>query len=146
MPATYRLDLTNRVVWSLAWGALTDEELQAHSKTLRADPRFEAEFRQLQDLTGVDTSAVTSSGLTRLTQMNPFGKRARRAVLVSSDVAFGLARMHEQMRGDSADELQVFRDRAAALEWLGLPPDWTPPAADPADPLFQSAERPNETL
>jgi len=46
--------------------------------------------------------------------------------------------MHELFREGSGDELQVFRDRAAALEWLGLPPSWTPPAPAPADPVFES--------
>jgi hypothetical protein len=138
MPATYRLDLGNRVVWSRGWGVVTDEELQAHSRALGADPRFEPSFRQLQDLTDVGEPIVTPTGLRILAQLNPFGKNARRAVLVADDVTFGLARMHEMLRGASGDELQVFRDRAAAVEWLGLPPSWTPPAADPADPLFQS--------
>jgi len=138
MPATYRLDLGNRVVWSRAWGALTDEELQAHSRALRADPRFEPSFRQLQDLTDVGEPRVTPKGLLVLAQINPFGEHARRAVLVATDIIFGLARMHEMLRGEAGDELQVFRDRAAALEWLGLPPSWTPPAAALADPLFQS--------
>jgi hypothetical protein len=138
MPATYRLDLKNRVVWSHAWGTLTDEELQAHSRTLTADPRFEPSFRQLQDLTDVGYPRVTTDGLRILARMNPFRKNARRAVLVATDLIFGLARMHEQLREGSEDELQVFQDQAAALAWLSLPPSWTPPEASPADPRFQS--------
>lgn len=138
MPATYRLDLPNRVVWSRAWGVVTDDELDAHSRTLRMDPRFAPSFRQFQDLTDVSEPRVTPAGLVLLVQVNPFGPKSRRAVVVSTDVMFGLARMHEQLRHGAGDELQVFRDRAAALEWLGLPPEWTPPDASPSDPLFQS--------
>jgi hypothetical protein len=49
----------------------------------------------------------------------------RVAILATSDVAFGLARMYQSFRGDSTVEFEVFRDRAAALEWLGLPEDTT---------------------
>jgi hypothetical protein len=138
MPAMYRLDLANRVVWSRAWGVVTDEELDAHSRALRADPRFDPGFRQLQDLTGITEPRATPGGLQLLAQINPFGKHARRAVLVASDVVFGLARMHEQLRSDAGDELQVFRGRAEALAWLGLPPDAEPPAAAPTDWVFQT--------
>jgi hypothetical protein len=139
MPAAYRLDLHFRVVWSRAWGVVTDEELDAHSRALRADPRFEPSFRQFQDLTDATEPRVTPAGLLLLAQINPFGKHARRAVVVASDVVYGLARMHEQLRNESGDDLRVFRDRADALAWLGLPEDWTPPDAAPGDPLFQSA-------
>lgn len=138
MPATYRLDPGYRLVWSRAWGVVTDDELQAHSRALAADPRFEPSFRQLQDLTDVGEPRVTLEGLRVVAQINPFGENARRAVLVATDFTFGLARMHEMLRGEARDELQVFRDRAAALEWLGLPSSWTPPPAAPGDPLFQS--------
>jgi len=137
MPTTYRLDLVNRVVYSRAWGVARDEEFEAHSRSLGADRRFAPDFRQLQDLVDVTEPRVTPAGLRRVAEANPFGKNARRAVLVASDIAFGFARMHEMMRGDAGDELQVFRDRAAALAWLGLPAGWTPPAASSADPVFE---------
>jgi hypothetical protein len=139
MPASYRLDLANRVVWSRAWGVVTDEELDAHSRALLTDPRFEPSFRQLQDLTDVTDPRVTPAGLLLLAQINPFGKHARRAALAASDVVFGLARMHEQLRNESGDELRVFRDRADALAWLGLPAEWVPPESAPTDPVFLTA-------
>ena len=84
MPATYRIDIDNRVVWSYSWSAL-------------------------------------------------------RAVVAGSDVAFGLARAHELLRRNLADALMVFRDRAVALAWLGLPATWEPPPAAPTDPIFDSS-------
>jgi len=137
MPTTYRLDLVNRVVYSRAWGVTRDGEFEAHSRSLRADRRFAPDFRQLQDLVDVTEPRVTAAGLRRVAELNPFGKNARRAVLVASDIAFGFARMHEMMRGDAGDDLKVFRDRAEALAWLGLPAGWTPPAASSADPDFE---------
>jgi hypothetical protein len=138
MPATYRIDPAHRVVWSHGWGVVTNEELAAHSRRLRDDPRFKPDFRQLQDLSDVDTMQVTVDGLAVVAKLNPFGAGARRAVVVGTDVAYGLARAHEMLRGDPADSLVVFRDRAAALEWLGLPTGWVPPQPSPDDPVFDS--------
>ncbi len=139
MPATYRLDLSRRLVWSRAWGILRDDELAAHSRTLRADPQFAPEFSQIQDLTAVERFELTPAGLQIVAWLNPFGPGARRAVVGPTDVGFGLARMHQGMRGDNGDELNVFRDIPAALRWLELPADWTPPPPGPQDPLFESS-------
>jgi|SRR5579859_4852242 len=140
MPATYRLDLAERVVWSKAWGLLRDEELAAHSRKLVTDPRFSPDFRQVQDLLDVVDAPLTPSGLREVARLNPFGPGARRAVVVPSAVLFGLARMHENLREGAGDELCVFRAMAPALEWLGLLPAWQPPPPASDDPLFQWGE------
>lgn len=137
MPATYRLDLVNRVVWSRAWGVVRNEELAAHSRKLVTDPRFAPDFRQLQDLLDVEEALLTPSGLREVARLNPFGPGARRAVVAPMAVLFGLARMHEQFREGAGDELRVFRSMGPALEWLGLPRGWEPPAPGPDDPLFE---------
>jgi hypothetical protein len=140
MPTTYRLAAGERLVYSRAWGVVTDEELAMHSRALRADPRFSPDFRQLQDLVEVTAWKVTVGGLRALAAINPFGTGGRRAVVVSGDVGFGLARMHESLRGDSPDALHVFRRMDEALAWLALPADWRPPAATTGDPVFQSGD------
>jgi len=137
MPTSYRLNLVDRMVWSRAWGVVRNEALTAHSRALRADPRFQPDFRQLQDFLSVERTEITAAGLRELASLNPFGAGARRAVVVPSDELFGLARMHELLRQPGRDELQVFREIAPALEWLGLPPGWTPPPPDPHDPVFE---------
>jgi len=139
MPATYRIDPVERLVWSRAWGVVWNEELTAHSRALRADARFHPDFRQLQDFRSVERVELTSAGLREVAALNPFDRGARRAVVVPTDELFGLARMHEQLRKPGRDELQVFRDLVPALAWLGLPPGWTPPPPDPSDPVFDRA-------
>ena len=37
MPASYLIDLPRGVVFSRGWGLLTDEEILAHARALRAD-------------------------------------------------------------------------------------------------------------
>ncbi len=130
--------MAHRLVWSRAWGVFTNDELVAHSRHLRADPRFRPDFRQFIDFTAIEKFKVTASGVREAARLNPFGKGARRAALVSGNLGFGLARMYEQLRPEALDEYRVFRRRAAALEWLELPADWAPPPPSPEDPVFAS--------
>jgi hypothetical protein len=46
---------------------------------------------------------------------------ARVAVIAVSDEFFGLARMYEMHREPTTVNIQVFREKAKATSWLGLP-------------------------
>jgi hypothetical protein len=71
MPASYLIDPARGVVFSRAWGVLTDEEILAHGRVLRADARLTPGFRQLADFRDVTTLGVTSEGVRRAAQNNP---------------------------------------------------------------------------
>ena len=120
MSVGFTIDTSRRLVLSRGWGVLTDRELMVHVRALSADPRFRPDLHQLVDFVGVTDVKVTASGVREMTGLNPFGAGARRALTVSSDVAYGMARMYQIMRSDAADEVEVFRDIDSALEWLGL--------------------------
>jgi len=42
------------------------------------------------------------------------------AVVMSSNLGFGIGRMFEMMQDGSPFKVHIFRQRADALEWLGL--------------------------
>jgi len=115
MPADHRIDLNDRIVYSRAWGILSDEDLL--SNNVAADPAFAPDLRQLYDLTDVTEIAVTAAGLRALAATSRFAPTARRAIVVSSDVVFGMSRMYAIISGHE-EWVRVFRDRAAALAWL----------------------------
>ncbi len=140
MPATYRFDLPNRLVFSRAWGVLTGEEIKAHSRRLPTDPRFDPGFRQLQVYIDVEALSISDDDLRHIAGLNPWGAGARRAVVVTTPLQFALARQHEMLRVQAADEIQIFRDLPSALAWLGLPPGWRPPPPSPDDPVFEFPE------
>jgi hypothetical protein len=117
MPADYQIDRAHRVVYSRAWGALTDEDLANNRAALFADPAFDPGLAQLYDLTDVTEVKVTSVSLLQLAMTSRFAPTARRAVVVSSDEAFGMARMYSILSGHE-ELIQVFRDRAGAMRWL----------------------------
>jgi hypothetical protein len=55
-----------------------------------------------------------------MVKLNPFGAGARRAVVVTNDVVFGMARMYQILTDESPDELRIFRKVDDALQWLWI--------------------------
>ena len=117
MPADYRIDRSQRVVYSRAWGVLTYQELADNRAALFRDPAFEPDLAQLYDLTGVTDFEVSSMALLRHAMSSRFAPTARRAVVASRDETFGMARMYSILIGRE-ELIQVFRDRASAMRWL----------------------------
>lgn len=126
MPASFVIDHARREVRSRAWGVLVDADLEATQRALRAEAGFDPLYRQLYDFTAVTEVRVTGTGLRELARRSPFSPRARRAIVVPSDVAFGMARMYGLV-GDRDEALfQIFRDLPTAERWLAS--DDGPPA------------------
>jgi hypothetical protein len=120
MPCAYIIDLARSLVLSRGWDVVTDRELLAHVHTLTADPRFVRNFRQLADLRDVTDVQITPSCIKEMARLNPYGAGARRAVVVTNDVVFGMARMYQILSDESPDELQIFRKMDDALQWLWI--------------------------
>ena len=117
MPADNRIDRSKRLVYSRAWGVLTDQDLTSNRANLFADPAFEPNLDQLYDFTDVTEVKITSEARLRMALTSRFAPTSRRAVVVSSDEAFGMARMYSILSGHE-ELIQVFRDRASAMRWL----------------------------
>jgi hypothetical protein len=120
MPLAYVIHAELRLVVVRAWGVLSTDEVLAVIGALYQDPQFRSDFRELVDARKVTVLHVSPAGIREIATSNPYSSAARRAIVVSSEVAFGMARMYEMMRDPSPDEVQVFREYASALEWLGV--------------------------
>jgi len=117
VPSDYRIARSERVVYARAWGVFTNDELADTRAALEKDPAFDPAFALLIDLTGVTELRLTSPALLTLAMTSLFATTVRRAIVVSSDVAYGMARMFA-MLSSREDMVQVFRDRAEALAWM----------------------------
>lgn len=120
MPCAYTIDLARSLVLSRGWGEVTDRELLAHVRALTADPGFARNFHQFIELRDVTDVQITASTIREMVKLNPFGAGARRAVVVTSDVVFGMARMYQILRDESPDEFEIFRKLDDALRWLEI--------------------------
>lgn len=123
MPFGYHIDLPRGLVLTRAWGVVTNRDLFGHATALARDPQFRRDMRQLADFRGMTDVGFDSASVHAMVGLNPFGKGARRAVLVPTDVGYGMVRMYQMLRDPALDELDVFRQLDAALEWLGLQED-----------------------
>jgi hypothetical protein len=119
MPTDYVIDPERRVVFSTTTGASNAAEFMDHQARLRSDPAFAPDFNQLFDLRELEEHAATTTDLQMMAQHSAFGAGSRRAVVVSKDVHYGMARMFDMMRHGQG-EIMIFRDIAEARKWLGL--------------------------
>jgi hypothetical protein len=125
VPASYRIDKARGIVLTRYEGRLSDHDVLGLQRRLAADPEFVPALRQLIDMREIEELEITSEGIQRLAQGNPFGTGSRRAGVASKDDVYGVARMFEMMRQEKGDELRIFRSLDDALDWLGLERSYT---------------------
>ncbi len=119
MPFFYKIDKERKLVMSTAAGELIKDEVLTLQDQLRKDPDFDPNFSQLSDLTHVTAMNITGAEMQELAERTAFSPKARRAVIASNDLAFGLARMFEQIREAKGDlGIRVFRKLEDALDWI----------------------------
>ncbi|MBW2287885.1 MAG: hypothetical protein JRG80_05145 [Deltaproteobacteria bacterium] len=117
----YKIDVPNRLVRTHVDGTLTDADLIDGDSALRNDPEFDPAYFQLLDLREADGSEVTAVGIRALASRPPlFTSSARRALVVQTDLGFGMGRMFELLREGKSGEVRVFRSLEEACDWLDL--------------------------
>ena len=121
MPAEYKIDKSQRMVFSLAYGTLTDLDVNSHQENLRDDPDFDSNFSQLVDCTNVTIADdLSTDAIYELARRNLFEAESQRAFVAPEKLLYGLFRMFQILTDDYPDELSVFRDMAEARKYLKL--------------------------
>ncbi len=120
MPVTYTIDPERKLVLSQIWGAATETEVLEHNRRLRGDPLFDPNYQQLADMSGVTEVLLSANTVKETARDSFFAPGVRRAFVASGDGTFGMARMFALHAESLGQVVQVFRDRRAAEEWLGL--------------------------
>lgn len=93
--------------------------------TLSVTPFFRTCVKMFHDARGCNLS-VGSDEMVRAARL-PYVESAREgplriAILVETDVAFGMLRIMASMRAENGVEIRVFRDYDDGARWLELPP------------------------
>ena len=119
MPLEIEIRSEERLVITRWIGSMGDRDLIDADDEFRKNPAIKPEFDQLADLTLATEGGVSRQTLQVLTTRAPaFSNTSRRAFVAPSDVTFGMARMFEQMRGEDAGEIRIFRSMEEAEKWL----------------------------
>lgn len=122
MPARYTIDKERRLVISTGWDRITFDEAKAHQDQLLNDPDFNPEFNQLLDGTRATDYALSGDQIRFIMNRKLFSPTSRRAFVVTSKYAYGMARMlatYYEMSTE-ASPMSIFHDQDSALKWLGL--------------------------
>jgi hypothetical protein len=82
-----------------------------------------ADFIHLVDLTRIKSVGIDITTMTELAARQSFAKSRRPFVVGSNRLAYGMARMFVALRrGTGDEEMRLFEQREAALQWLGVAP------------------------
>ena len=120
MPARYEIDHERRIVLTWASGVLSDVEIADLYARLATDPDFDASYSQFADLSEVERIEATTVTIADAARRSVFAPDARRAVYAPTDVAYGMARMWAAYAEAQGEQIEVFRDRSGAEDWV----DW----------------------
>lgn len=125
MPMTYRIDQDSQLVRIKGQGLVTDDQMVACIAALREDPGLRPDMNTLSDMRNIDVGFTSNGVMEMLRVMEQSSDRrstAKAAIVATSDVAFGMARMFQTHSAiqDQDPKFRIFRDMDEACEWLGL--------------------------
>ncbi|HYA25075.1 MAG TPA: hypothetical protein VEF05_12990 [Terriglobales bacterium] len=122
MPIRSAIYKEKRLVVTIEEGRVTFGDMMANQDRLLNDPDFDPEFNQLSDATLATDTDLSASNATTLYARRVFSTAARRAVVAPSAFTYGIARMLQTYveLSKNGPHVAVFRDRASALQWLGV--------------------------
>ena len=119
MASTYEVDPVRHIVIVAMTGEIADANLFEIHDHLRSDKTLQPGFALLIDLREASGTKITSAGVRALASLPlVLPPESRRAVVVPSNLGFGMARMYELWRGDEAGRIRTFRDFDEARDWL----------------------------
>jgi hypothetical protein len=127
MPYPYEIDTRRRVIITRAVDALTADDIRETRGILLADPGFDAGYNQLIDLRNMTDTALEFVDLANIAGNSVFRPGVRRAIVSTSPLQYGIARMFELLSDRHGQHVKVFRTLAEADEWLDAPADLTGP-------------------
>jgi len=122
MPVRSVIFKEQRLVFTIEDGCVTFADMWANHDRLLADPDFNPEFNQLVDASLATETDLMADNIRTLYKRRVFATTSRRAVVAGNEFAYGMARMIQTYSdlSENPSNVAVFRDRASALQWLGL--------------------------
>jgi len=118
MPVTLEIDIENRLVISRFSGEFNIEAmLELRQQAIRI-PAFSGDLVAIDDVTAVTTVSVLAEDLMHLSSQSLMNPGVRRAIVVSNDLQFGMARAYQMHSEFAGQDIQIFRDFEQARQWV----------------------------
>ena len=121
MHITRSIDADKRIAIAIVTGEITVAEVREDMVRLAAEPGYAPDMPGIVDMRGA-TAALTSDELRQIADVIKNSPKAvngaRRALLVSTDLMYGLYRMFAAFASDGTTEFRVFRDEKLARAWI----------------------------
>ncbi|MAE96703.1 MAG: hypothetical protein CL910_18810 [Deltaproteobacteria bacterium] len=119
----YTIDAGRSLLHAVAVGDLDDDALAAYVISYHAHPDYSPSLDEIVDFTGVASVLVTGAGIRGLAHLvSHYGQASegsRVALIATTPVVYGLARMYQALRADAPDDIRVVSDLVEAETWLG---------------------------
>jgi hypothetical protein len=113
------IDPARRVAILTVSGDIGDADLLRLGDDLAGTPGLESDFALLIDLRQARGEKVSTATVYRLVEQRlVLSAESRRAVVVPTNLGFGMARMYEMLRKNRGGSPRVFRDYDDALRWV----------------------------
>jgi hypothetical protein len=120
MPIVHTIDPERRVVQSRLWDVVTETDAWGSAAALMNDPSFDPTFSQLADMREMKQVEVDQSTVRELAVMRIFAPESKRALVVASDLQYGIGRMTTSYAESGDQQIAIFRTVAEAERWLGI--------------------------
>ena len=121
MPLDYSIDKSSGMLRMMGQGTILVGDIEACFQRVLADPDYCGVDRELGDFRDA-TFSLNPEDVNRLAQItrkrSPEHQIQRRAIVVASELHYGLARMFSQLVAPSGQEVRPFRDIDEAQRWL----------------------------
>ena len=121
MPITHRIDREAGIIFVERSGTIESQDEDEALRRRLSDPDYRPGLGMLVDCTGMDPADSTEVICYLADQTAHMAARLRcgpLAILVKTDVQYGMARMYQLMTDHLHRDTLVFRDREQALAWL----------------------------
>ena len=127
MPAKHHIDNETNLIITTWEGDATESEfietLKKYQKDIQCDPDY-IHYNEIFDLSKATNIKITVSGLINVgrtaSQTDHLFSNKKLALIVSSNMAFGIARMYETYRNmgiNTSKKIRVFKNESKALKW-----------------------------
>jgi hypothetical protein len=127
MPISYAVDAEHMTVRLTASNPLTTADFDSYYRVSRLDSRVSPDMDRIVDFRGIGSMPACADvvRVARSRREAPIGPHARVAVIVDSDLAYGVSMQFAAHAGMLDDQLHAFRSESEAAAWIDHRPPIT---------------------